>query len=318
MRDRYGRKIEYLRLSLTDRCNFRCIYCSNGSVPLTPRDDLLSLGELESIVGVMAEMGIKYIRLTGGEPLLRKGIEKLITRLKRIPGIQTVGLTTNGLLLEEKLEGILRAGVDSLNVSVDSLNEKLFSEITRGGDLRKVLRGIKRAQLACNQPVKINTVITKYLPSEIIDFLTFAEENDLILKFIELMPLKGLDLSKLYLSPTILEKQLQEISPLIPLYRRYGNGPARYFMVRSTGVKIGIIAAISHGYCKECNRVRLTSDGFLLPCIGSTSGVNLRNILRNGRREYLYEAFQKLISSKPLSHNFGRDPIRFWMNQLGG
>ncbi|MGB9857531.1 MAG: GTP 3',8-cyclase MoaA [Dictyoglomaceae bacterium] len=318
MKDRFGREINYLRISLTDRCNFNCVYCKVKDTPLIPKENILSFEEIEEIIKVMAELGIKYIRLTGGEPLLRREIESLIYRIKNIPGIETVGITTNGYLLEEKAKDIFEAGLDYLNVSLDSLNKEVFSKITQGGDLAKVIKGIKTAKKYAKNSIKINIVITKYLPFELKKFTEFAKENNLILRFIELMPVKDINYNDLYIPASIIEKKLREISPLELLNESFGHGPSKYYFLRNLGIKIGFIFALSYPFCNKCNRLRLTSEGILLPCLNSNFGINLKDILRRNGKEGVLIAVQKIILNKPFGHRFHEEKIAFKMNRLGG
>lgn len=318
MKDKFGRKIDYLRISLTDKCNFNCLYCKTKDIPLVPKEEILTFEEIEKIVRIMADLGIKHLRLTGGEPLLRRGIEKLIYRLKNIPGIESVGLTTNGFLLEEKAKDIFDNGLDYLNVSLDSLDKKRFSEITGGGDLNKVIRGIKIAKKYSRYPIKVNTVITKNLPSELEAFLEFAKENNLVIRFIELMPIKGINYDGLYISPSVIEEKFRKISSLELISEKFGNGPSKYYLLKNIGVKIGFIFALSHPFCSECNRLRLTSDGFLLPCLDSYMGINIKEILKREGEDGVIIAIQKIVLNKPLGHRFHDREIPFKMNKVGG
>jgi len=318
MKDKLGREIDYVRISLTDRCNFNCLYCAAGSVLRIPKEMVLSFEEIELLVKVMSELGIKHVRLTGGEPLLRKDIETLIEKIRKIDSIETIGLTTNGYYLEEKAESIFKAGLDSINVSLDSLDEKTFYEITKGGDLKKVLKGLDKVAIIKPDKIKINTVITKYLPQELLRFLNFAKKNNFILRFIELMPVEGINFKDIYVPVSIIEEKLKDISPVELVSGKLGSGPAKYYRVKNIGIEVGIIAAISHRFCAECNRVRLSSNGVLFPCLNSAVGVNIKDLLKNGDRETLAFAIKETIYDKPISHNFTKESIHFNMCKLGG
>ena len=318
MKDKLGREIDYVRISLTDRCNFNCVYCAAGSVLRIPKEMMMSFEEIELVVKVMSELGIKHVRLTGGEPLLRKDIETLIEKIRKIDSIETIGLTTNGYYLEEKAESIFKAGLDSINVSLDSLDEKTFYEITKGGDLKKVLKGLDKVAIIKPDKIKINTVITKYLPQELLRFLNFAKKNNFILRFIELMPVEGINFKDIYVPVSIIEEKLKDISPVELVSGKLGSGPAKYYRVKNIGIEVGIIAAISHRFCAECNRVRLSSNGVLFPCLNSAVGVNIKDLLKNGDRETLAFAIKETIYDKPISHNFTKESIHFNMCKLGG
>lgn len=318
MKDRLGREIDYVRISLTDRCNFNCVYCAAGSVLRIPKEMMMSFEEIELVVKVMSELGIKHVRLTGGEPLLRKDIETLIEKIRKIDSIETIGLTTNGYYLEEKAESIFKAGLDSINVSLDSLDEKSFYEITKGGDLKKVLKGLDKVAIIKPDKIKINTVITKYLPQELLRFLNFAKKNNFILRFIELMPVEGINFKDIYVPVSIIEEKLKDISPVELVSGKFGNGPAKYYRVKDMGIEVGIIAAISHKFCDKCNRIRLSSNGVLFSCLNSAVGVNIKDLLKNGDRETLNSVIKETIYDKPISHNFTKESIHFNMCKLGG
>lgn len=316
MKDSLGREIDYLRISITDRCNFNCIYCKNKFEPVSG-DRVMTPDEIETAVHVMARLGIKHVRITGGEPLLRDDIADIIKKIRSIKEIETIGLTTNGYYLSDKAESIFREGLNNINVSLDSLSEENFRKIT-GGDLNMVIQGLMRASLISQSPIKINTVITKYIAPEIVDFLNFARENGFILRFIELMPVEGINFSDLYLPVSSLEERLKDISPIKSLEENFGAGPSRYYIVENFGIKIGIIAAISHKFCNRCNRIRLSSDGMLFSCLSSKTGLNIRKIINDGNEQNLYLAFKELIYNKPPSHNFVSESIHFNMCKLGG
>lgn len=318
MKDKFGREIDYLRISVTDRCNFSCVYCKAGAVSHIPKETLMSYEEIQLFVKVVSDLGIKHVRLTGGEPLLRKDIEILIEKIRKIDGIDTIGLTTNGYYLEEKAESIFNAGLDSINVSLDSLDEKSFYEITRGGNLKKVLKGLEKIKIIKTGKVKINTVITKHLPQELPHFLNFAKENNFILRFIELMPVEGVNFGDIYVPASIIGEKLKDISPVELVSEKFGNGPAKYYRVKDLGIEVGIIAAISHRFCDKCNRVRLSSNGILFPCLNSAVGKNIRDLTIAGKKGELASIVKETIYNKPFSHNFLKESIHFNMCKLGG
>ena len=319
MIDQFGRSIEYLRLSITDRCNLRCQYCMpEAGIEKHAHDAVLRNEECIEIVRVMADLGVKKVRLTGGEPLVRKGLSDLFAGIRAIEGIEEVTLTTNGLLLENQLEDLMAAGLKRLNISIDSLNPETYRKLTRGGELSTVLRGINRAIELGVHPIKINVVIIKGVNDhEIEDFLN-AFDPSIEVRFIELMPIgeaatwsidKFLDLNQL-----ILERE-----DLEPALDHGNNGPCRYFKHKPTGRYVGIINSISNHFCSTCNRLRVTSDGMLKTCLHDAHEVHLRPYISDS--EKLKQMIKEAIDSKPESHQLNQTnsrPISRNMYTIGG
>jgi len=322
MIDRWGRKIEYLRISVTDRCNFRCIYCmpEEGVAPLR-HDDILRFEEMLVIVEAAAELGINKIRVTGGEPLVRKGITGFIKALRVIPGIEDISMTTNGSLLEKHAEKLKEAGLDRVNISLDSLNREKFYDMTRGGNLEDVLRGIDSAIAAGLVPVKINCVVTKgFNEDEILDFVETTKRKPVHVRFIELMPLgEGNRIESGFVSNEKLKQLIKD--ELIPVKVK-GNGPAKYFKIRGALGSIGFISPMSGHICSKCNRIRLTADGKLKPCLESETEYDIRGLIRSGADKQKTKSFiRRVILSKPREHRMYTTYHRHTkrnMSQIGG
>jgi len=295
-------KVDYLRISLTDRCNFNCIYCRPYKrIKILNRADLLSFEEIVDFIRLVVKFGIRKIRLTGGEPLIRKGVIELINMISKIEEIKEISMTTNGAKLEEFASGLKKAGLSRINVSLDSLNEKKFTQITGYNGLSRVLRGIRIATEAGLNPVKINTVVLGGInDDEILDLVEFSQKNYLIVRFIEYMPINGMGNRKWYVSNeivrNIIEKRWGKLKP-VPFI---GNGPARYFVTREGNIPVGFISFISHPFCKECNRLRLTCDGKLRPCLISDFEVDVKNALRSkrNREKNIGELFKEAVDFK--------------------
>ncbi len=320
MRDSYGREIDYLRVSVTDRCNLRCLYClPTGGICFSPQSEILSLEEMLEILKVATESGIRRIRITGGEPLLRKGLAFFLAKVKALPGVEDLSLTTNGLLLEDWAAQLREVGVDRLNISLDTLRPDRFREITRGGDLRKVLQGIAQAEREGFSPLKVNMVLMRRTADEIPDFLRLTLERPLHVRFIELMPVgEGSGQSTEFLP---VADALRELEPLQPLPAGLeGGGPARYYRIPKAAGTVGFIAAHSQNFCGGCRRVRLGADGFLHACLAEEGGIDLRGPLRQGvSGEKLREIFRQGVFAKPREGDFrwGKEPCRV-MSRIGG
>ncbi|MEJ8553957.1 GTP 3',8-cyclase MoaA [Tepidibacter sp. Z1-5] len=323
MVDNTGRKIEYLRVSITDRCNLRCIYCMpKDGIELINHDEILTFEELYRIIKSSSSLGISKIRITGGEPLARKGIIEFIRNVKSIQGIEEVSLTTNGILLEEYLDELLKAGLDRINVSVDTLNEELYSKITRNKGLDKVLRGINAALDKGIKRVKINTVIVKEINNEeIMDFVELIEKIPVDVRFIELMPI-GEGKKYTQVSNDEVKNIILKNRELIPFFNVKGSGPATYFKTKSSKGSIGFISPISHEFCSQCNRIRITPEGFLKLCLHWNDGVDLKKYLRNEvSDEELNNIIYKAIKQKPYRHEFksqNKNSDCRNMSQIGG
>lgn len=324
MLDQYGRIIDYMRISLTDRCNLRCIYCMpEEGICQIPREELLGQDEIIKICRLAGELGISRIKLTGGEPLVRRICVPLVKELKALPGIQQVTLTTNGILLKEQLPGLMEAGLDALNISLDTLEAENFRRITRRNELDRTLEGLEAALSYPSLKVKINCVPTFQTDQELLQVAALARENPLHVRFIEMMPIGlGKDFTARDENSVkeILEKKYGILTPVSEIL---GNGPCHYYTLGGFKGKIGFISALSHKFCNQCNRVRLTSTGYLKGCLQFENGVDLKALLRNGASdEILKNALQKAIFEKPAGHNFqekknGREESHI-MSQIGG
>lgn len=276
MRDSFGREINYLRISLTDRCNLRCSYCmpEQGIVNKTEHDEILSLEEVYRIAKAFAKLGVSKIRLTGGEPLVRKGIVELVERLSKLDGVTDLAMTTNGLLLKDMAGPLKDAGLGRVNISLDTLDKSKYKEITRGGDLKKVLEGIEEARRVGLTPIKINTVlIGGFNDNEIMDFINMTQKENIDVRFIELMPIgEAADwATKNFISNN---KVIERAKALIPVNRDDVSSPATYYKLPGAKGKVGIINPISCKFCEYCNRVRLTSTGKLKLCLHSNKEID--------------------------------------------
>jgi len=308
--DRYGRHISYLRISVTDRCDFRCVYCMAEDMTFLPKRDVLSFEEIETIAGAFIARGATRIRLTGGEPLVRRDIMELVATLgARIgQGLEELTITTNGSQLAKHADGLAAAGVKRINVSLDTLDEARFAAITRRGRLTEVMDGIAAAQSA-GIAIKINMVAMRGVnDDEIEPMMAWAHGRKMGLTLIEGMPLGevGIDRVDSYLPLRELHDQLARRYTLEKLSKRTG-GPARYVHVAETGGVLGFITPMSHNFCESCNRVRLTATGQLFMCLGQDDQVNLRDALRTGGAEALDAALDQAMLLKPKGHDFVLD-----------
>ena len=307
--DPFGRHVSYLRVSVTDRCDFRCVYCMAENMTFLPRQDLLTLEELDRVCSAFIAQGVRKLRLTGGEPLVRKGIMTLVKSLSRhlkSGALEELTLTTNGSQLAKYAEELAQHGVKRINVSVDTLDAVKFREITRWGELRKVLDGIKAAQDA-GIHVKINAVALKGVNEhEIPSMVRWCHEQKTDLTLIETMPLGDIDGDRTdqYLPLSVVRAQLMEQVTLEDIPYKTG-GPARYLRVKETGGRIGFITPLTHNFCESCNRVRLTCTGTLFMCLGQEDAADLRKPLRASEGdELLNQAITEAISRKPKGHDF--------------
>ncbi len=324
--DSFGRTISYLRLSVIDHCNYRCFYCMPKEATGSERVDLLTVEQTVRLARLFAELGIRKIRLTGGEPLLRRDLPELAGQLSQLPGIEDLSLSTNGHLLERFAEPLHRAGVQRLNISLDSLDPVNFTRITAGGDLRAVLRGIDAALAAQFRPVKLNMVVMKDVNDrEIESMFEFALTREVELRFIETMPVgpQGMhSMTHYYPASRIMERLTQHCgADLIPINNGKGAGPARYYRAGTGGFRVGIISAMSQHFCEGCNRVRLTAQGVLVLCLGQENSVSLAAALHEGGTdEEIKGLIRKAIARKPARHDFHNPmnaPLRP-MYSLGG
>lgn len=306
--DNFGRRITYLRISITDRCNLHCFYCApKEGVQKFVRKDILSFEEIERIVVVAARLGIERVRITGGEPLVRKGLINFVRRLARINGIRELALTTNGMLLAKYADELKRAGLHRVNVSLDTLDPGKFSFVTRGGILQNVLNGVRAATEACLTPVKLNAILMKGINDGEGELEELANLTALgyHVRFIELMPLMSDALwNRQFLSVEIAKEQLRRIQPLIPMQTRIGAGPATDFQWGKNPGRIGFIAALSCSFCGDCNRFRLSADGKLFACLFSHEHADMRVVLRKNETcdEMIENAFYRACGKKPEGH----------------
>lgn len=304
--DSFSRVIDYLRISITDKCNLRCIYCmpSDGVAP-AEHTDILSYEEIIRVARIAAGLGVRKIRLTGGEPLVRKNLAFLVASLKKITGIEELSLTTNGLLLAQHATSLAHAGLDRVNVSIDSLRPERFREITRGGDLDIVLKGLHAAEHAGLVPIKINMVPVRGMnEDEILDFARITIDSDHHVRFIECMPTGSVSFwsPQKYMTTDEIKDIIETLGPLTPVRVRK-NGPSKYYRLDGARGVIGFISALTHHFCKDCNRLRLTSDGKLRPCLFSETEIDLRSALRSGAPDQEIERLLRLsIEVKPKEH----------------
>ena len=314
IKDSYGRKIEYLRLSVTDLCNYRCIYCMpEEGVCKKSHSDILSIEEMTQIVRAAHALGINKIRLTGGEPLVRKGVVTLCKKIKAIDPTIELGITTNGSLLAANANDLKEAGVDRLNISLDSLDPETFRTITRGGELTDVLNGIKAAQDAGFDNIKINTVLLKGInEKDILDLIRLTKDEAIHVRFIELMPLgvaKNWN-SDRFITTEAIEKHIKN-AELIRI-----DGVARVYALPGHKGTVGLICPMSNSFCPSCNKIRVTADGKLKPCLHSDQEIDLRGL--SGTE--LEQAIRDGIMQKPESHRFGAasSATGRFMNEIGG
>ena len=308
MIDGYGRTIDYIRISVTDRCNLRCMYCMPEKGTLSvPHEEILSYEEIIDLAGIFASLGIHKIRLTGGEPLVRKNLSFLVKKLKQVSGIHQVALTTNGIFLYDQMDELVSAGIDGINISLDTLNPQLFEKITRRNGLEDVLQGFHKALEYPQIPLKINCVPMGIEGQNITDMAMLAKTYPVHVRFIEMMPI---GLGKQFVGQSE-EAVLRELKLRFGEYRNSekvpGNGPGHYYQFEGFCGKIGFISAVSHKFCDSCNRVRLTSGGFLKPCLQYETGTDLKKLLRQNESEAcIRAAIEDTIRKKPHGHQFGK------------
>jgi len=318
LKDNFNRKIEYLRISVTDRCNSRCKYCMPaGGTEFKLHDEILSFEEITNIVSVFAKLGVKKIRLTGGEPLVRRDIVDLVRKISNIEGITEITLTTNGLLLKKYAKQLKEAGLDRVNISIDSLDEKKYSLITRGSNLKDVLEGIEETKKVGLEPIKLNTVLVKgFNDDEIENLVNLTKDNNYDVRFIELMTIGNTSnwSRDRYLSNEIVLKKIKKLERVI---KKDKNSPADYYQIPGYKGRVGLINPISCGFCSNCNRVRLTSTGNLKLCLHSDVEYDLK--------EYAYDEYKleekllEIIKEKPKEHKLNQGVvIKKNMFQIGG
>lgn len=306
MLDRYGRVINYLRISVTDRCNLRCCYCMPEGVQDVGMKNILTFEEIWEIVRTGVSLGITHIRITGGEPLVRKGCVDLIRGIREIPGVETITMTTNGVLLGNYGKQLKKAGVDGVNISLDTLDPEEFYKITGKRELQEVLAGIRAAKTA-GLPVKLNAVNRKELDP--IPLVRYAQEENLPIRFIEMMPV-GYGKKYVGRSNEELRETLEAVCGKAECMTnreelsRMGSGPAVYYQFSDLKVPVGFISAIHGKFCDTCNRVRLTAEGYLKLCLCYDEGEDLRRVLREGEKENLRTIMEQTIFRKPAAHCF--------------
>ena len=326
MQDQYGREIDYVRISITDRCNLRCTYCmpEDGIADYTSHTAILSYEEILRVAKSLAKLGIKKIKLTGGEPLVRLGCIDLVRELKAIEGIEQVTITTNGVLLAEQAEDLIQAGIDGINVSLDTVEREIFAQITRRDYFDQVIAGIEKVKSLSYGNLKINCVpIAQFNKNEIVKLAAQAKNYPLSVRFIELMPI-GLAKEFTAVSKEDIMAMLTEaFGEMTPYEGTLGNGPAEYYSLPDFKGHIGFIGAIHNKFCGQCNRIRLTSGGFLKLCLNQNKGGDLLPLIRgNAGDEELTEAMRNIIYQKPLAHHFyeedQNDTDSRQMFQVGG
>lgn len=324
--DPFGRQITYVRMSVTDRCDFRCVYCMDEEMTFLPRQQVLSLEEIQMIAQAFTELGVNKIRLTGGEPLVRKEVIKLFDGVGKLPGLSDFCLTTNGSQLPRYAEDLKNSGVNRINISMDSLRADRFHELTRTGRLEQVIDGIEAAIKAGFERIKINAVILKGRnDDEVIDLVDFVRERGIDISFIEEMPLGVIsehNREETYCSSDYVRGLIHERYPLIPNIHNTG-GPSKYWSMSDSVSRIGFISPHSHNFCGDCNRVRVTVEGKLLLCLGNENAVDLKAVVRRypGDLQRLKDIIIGAIEHKPEKHHFTTDGdvqiVRF-MNTTGG
>lgn len=324
--DPFGRRITYLRLSVTDRCDFRCTYCMSEDMQFLPRDQVLSLEELEAVAEAFIGLGVKRIRITGGEPLVRKGLSGLLAKLGARAELDDLSITTNGSQLRERAVELRAAGVRRLNISLDSLRRERFAAFTRSDKLGQVLDGIDAAREAGFERIKLNAVVQKGRnDDEVCDLVAFALEKGIDISFIEEMPLGSVSSharKETLCSSDEVRAQLAERWQLLPTPERSG-GPSRYYRIDGHASRIGFISPHSHNFCGDCNRVRVTAEGKLVLCLGHEGALDLRQLLREhpGDSARLRQALIQALQLKPERHHFEADQqvqvLRF-MSMTGG
>lgn len=306
MKDRLERNINYMRISITDRCNLRCKYCMPDPVADISHGDILRFEEILQITDVAVQLGIDRFKITGGEPLVRKGAAEFVEKLKKQPGVQCVTLTTNGIYLVEALPALKKAGIDGINISLDALDAQCYRDITGKDGLEQVLESIGKC-VEYKIPTKINAVMLEQNRGQWNQLAMLAENMPVDVRFIELMPIgygkymSGID------GDAILKQLKSQYEDLHYVDEKRGNGPAIYYRSKYLQGRIGLIRANSHQFCDTCNRVRLTSDGMMKPCLCYEEGVNLRDLLRSQiSQEALKQAIQRVIYQKPAAHCFAQ------------
>jgi cyclic pyranopterin phosphate synthase len=334
--DNFGREISYLRVSITDRCNYRCIYCRpEKPFKFIPHQEILRYEEIVEIIQEAVKLGITKVRITGGEPLVREGIVNFIKQLRKIDKLEDISLTTNGFFLPEYAEKLKAAGLNRVNISLDSLQEEKYKRITRGGSLEKVLGGIDSAFKAGLLPIKINTVVMKGInDDEVDDFVKLTLRRPFNIRFIELMPSGEEVINEFkdkFISVQKIKEKLIKKYLLNPIRISTANGPAKYYQIKGGKGTVGFINALSQHFCKTCNRIRLTSEGKLRPCLFSNKEIDIKKAIREragdkknesvSRRKIIRDKIIEAVKLKPKGHNLNiknQENISFQMSRIGG
>lgn len=325
--DRYGRKVTYLRISVTDRCNLRCVYCMPPEgVTWQPHNAIMRYEEITAVVRVMAEQGVNEVRLTGGEPLVRQDLPRLVRMIADTPGIEDISLTSNGILLERMAAALAEAGLKRVNVSLDTLRPDLFSRVTRGGSFEKAWKGLLAAEAAGLAPIKLNAVAMRGVnEDEILDLARLALEHPWHIRFIELMPVKNqAHWGPGFPSPENIYLSVQETMTLLepldlePVEAKIGNGPAKEYRLKNGRGTIGFITPVGDAFCDQCNRLRLTADGHLRPCLLSDQEFFILPAIRAGQP--LLPLIQQAVDAKPSGHELPQNhyPAGRCMQGIGG
>ena len=324
--DGFGRTVRYLRISVTDRCDFRCVYCMAEEMTFLPRAQLLTLEEIATLSQAFVELGVEKIRLTGGDPLVRQGVLTLVQKLGELEGLRELAMTTNGSGLVKHAEALRLGGLDRLNISLDSLKPERFKALTRTGDLSQVVAGIRAARRAGFQSIKLNAVLLKGRnDDEILDLVNFARDEEVDISFIEEMPLGAIsehNRGETFLSTDTVRETIEKHYQLLPTTETT-LGPSRYYRMVDSQSRIGFISPHSHNFCAACNRVRVTAEGRLLLCLGNEHSVDLRAVMRRypGDIQRLKVHIVAAMMKKPERHHFTTDGevqiVRF-MNATGG
>ena len=323
MQDQFKRNIDYLRISVTDRCNLRCKYCMpSQGVEWMKHEAILTFEEILRIMKISTQLGFRRFRITGGEPLVRTEILNFLQEAAKLPGVEDLMITTNGMLLPEMAFDLKAAGVQRVNISLDTMDPERFHEITRGGDVSKVIKGIFRSLDVGLNPVKINVVVVRgFNTDELPSFLTLAKQYPLHIRFIELMPIGISSEHRDEFVPIQEMKELLGLEEYVPTQGIMGGGPAEYVQPKGYKGSIGFISAMSRHFCNTCNRVRLTSDGKLRPCLHSKHEVSLREALRNGSSDVaIKNLFSQAVWHKPAEHHMNDEALqgKRVMSQIGG
>lgn len=319
LKDRWGREITYLRISLTDRCNLKCFYCRPKKIFLKPRRELLSFEEIERITKILVKMGIEKVRFTGGEPLLRRGIVTLVEKVVKIPGLKEVSLTTNGTLLSLYAPSLSRAGLSRVNVSLDTLRRKKYRYITGEDKFLKVWEGIEKAEEWGLTPLKINMVVIRGInEDEILEFASLTLERPWEVRFIELMPFTSSRYSTLFVGEEKIKAICSRLGKLVPL--PFTGAPPQRYRIEGAKGTLGFISPLSRSFCSFCNRIRLTPEGRLRLCLGEEKEEDLRELLKE-KEERVKRRIKNIIVNKPSGHSFlpfGEKKISLSMWRVGG